>query len=132
MTNMELINLAIEAKKNAISPTGYFVGVALIADGGKIYTGCNLGSEDALFNICAERVAICKMLSEGVKSFTKIAVVGGIGDELRYTTPCGICRQLISEFGTEIEVVMGYKNADGILMEDVKKISELLPAGYVM
>lgn len=132
MTNMELINLAIEAKKNAISPTGYFVGVALIADGGKIYTGCNLGSEDALFNICAERVAICKMLSEGVKSFTKIAVVGGIGDELRYTTPCGICRQLISEFGTEIEVVMGYKNADGILVEDVKKISELLPAGYVM
>lgn len=132
MTNMELINLAIEAKKNAISPTGYFVGVALIADDGKIYTGCNLGSEDALFNICAERVAICKMLSEGVKSFTKIAVVGGIGDELRYTTPCGICRQLISEFGTEIEVVMGYKNADGILVEDVKKISELLPAGYVM
>ncbi len=132
MTNMELINLAIEAKKNAISPTGYFVGVALIADGGKIYTGCNLGSEDALFNICAERVAICKMLSEGVKSFAKIAVVGGIGDELRYTTPCGICRQLISEFGTEIEVVMGYKNADGILVEDVKKISELLPAGYVM
>lgn len=132
MTNMELINLAIEAKKNAISPTGYFVGVALIADGGKIYTGCNLGSEDALFNICAERVAICKMLSEGVKSFAKIAVVGGIGDELRYTTPCGICRQLISEFGTEIEVVMGYKNADGILVEDVKKILELLPAGYVM
>ena len=132
MENIELINLAIEAKKNAISPTGYKVGAALLTTEGKVYTGCNLGSEDALYNICAERVAICKMLSEGVKEFTKIAVVGGMGDELIYTTPCGICRQLISEFGTEIEVIMGYKNADGILAQDVKKITELLPAGYVM
>ena len=51
MENIELINLAIEARKNAISPTGYFVGVALLTTEGKIYTGCNLGSEDALFNI---------------------------------------------------------------------------------
>ena len=132
MTNRELIDLAIEARKNAMSPTGYYVGAALLTTTGKVFTGCNLGSEDALYNICAERVAICKMLSEGVKKFTKIAVVGGMGDELIYTTPCGICRQLISEFGTEIEVIMGYKNADGILVEDVKKITELLPAGYVM
>ena len=132
MTNLELINLAIEAKKNAISPTGYYVGVALITTSGKVYTGCNLGSEDGLFNICAERVAISKMLSEGEKSFTKIAVVGGMGDNLVYTTPCGICRQLISEFGNDIEVIMGFKNDNNELEEKVFKISELLPSSYAM
>ena len=126
MTNMELIKLAIEAKKNAMSPTGYHCGAALITTSGKIYTGCNLGSEDGLFNICAERLAISKMLSDGEKAFTKIAVVGGMGDELIYTTPCGICRQLISEFGNDIEVIMGFKNDNGELEEKVLKISELL------
>ncbi len=132
MTNLELINLAIEAKKNGISPTGYFCGAAVLAEDGKVYTGCNFGSEDALFNICAERVAICKMLSEGVKKFSKIAVVGGMGDCLICTTPCGICRQCISEFGQDIEVIMGYKNESGELVELVKKISDLLPGAYVM
>lgn len=132
MTNMELINLAIEAKKNAMSPTGYHCGAALITTSGKIYTGCNLGSEDGLFNICAERLAIAKMLSDGEKAFTKIAVVGGMGEELIYTTPCGICRQLISEFGNDIEVIMGFKNENNELEERVFKVSELLPSSYVM
>ena len=65
MTNKELINMAIEVRKNAISPTKYYVGAALLTESGKVYTGCNLGTEDGIFNICAERVAICKMLSEG-------------------------------------------------------------------
>lgn len=129
MTNRELIDLAIEAKKFAISPTKYYVGAALETTSGKIYTGCNLGSEDAIFNICAERVTISKMLSEGEKSFKRIAVVGGMEDELRYTTPCGVCRQLISEFGNDIEVIMGYEE-NGEIKEDVKKISELLPGGF--
>ncbi len=132
MTNMELINLAIEAKKNAMSPTGYLCGAALITTSGKVYTGCNLGSEDGLFNICAERLAISKMLSDGEKAFTKIAVVGGMGDALIYTTPCGICRQLISEFGNDIEVIMGFKNDSDELEEKVFKISELLPSSYEM
>lgn len=131
MTNRELIDLAIEAKKYAISPTGYFVGAALETVNGKVYTGCNLGSEDAIYNICAERVTICKMLSEGEKEFKRIAVVGGMGDELIYTTPCGICRQLISEFGKDIDVIMGYKE-DGEIKEKVLKISELLPGGFEM
>lgn len=132
MTNTELIKLAIEAKKNAMSPTGYYCGAALLATSGKVYTGCNLGSEDALFNICAEKVAIAKMLSEGDKMFTKIAVVGGMGDALTYITPCGVCRQLISEFGNEIEVIMGFKNENDELEEKVLKISELLPSSYAM
>ena len=132
MTNQDLINKAIEAKKYAISPTGYHVGVALLTSNNKLYTGCNLGSEDGIFNICAERVAICKMLSEGERKFSKIAVLGGMGEELSFTTPCGVCRQLISEFGNDIEIILGYKNDKGEIVEKVQKISELLPCSFSM
>lgn len=132
MTNKELINMAIEVRKNAISPTKYYVGAALLTDSGKVYTGCNLGTEDGIFNICAERVAICKMLSEGERSFSKIAVVGGPKDKLIYTTPCGVCRQLIMTFGKDIEVVMGYTNENGEIEEKIMKINELLPGGFSM
>lgn len=132
MTNIELINMAIEARKNAISPTKYYCGAAILASNGKVYTGCNLGSEDGIFNICAERVAVCKMLSDGVKEFDKIAVVGGPGDTLVYTTPCGVCRQLILSFGRDIEVVMGYPNENGQIEEKIFKIHELLPGGFSM
>lgn len=132
MTNKELINIAIEVRKNAISPTKYYVGAALLTDSGKVYTGCNLGTEDGIFNICAERVAICKMLSEGERSFSKIAVVGGPEDKLIYTTPCGVCRQLIMTFGKNIEVVMGYSNENGEIEEKIMKINELLPGEFSM
>ena len=132
MTNQELINLAIEAKKNAMSPTIYHVGAAILTTNGEVYTGCNLGSQDGIFNICAERVAVCKMLSDGKKSFSKIAVVGGLGDELTFTIPCGVCRQLIFEFGRDIEVILGYKDEEGKIVEKVQKISELLPSGFSM
>ena len=127
-----LVELAINAKHKAISPTGYHCGAAVLSDSGKIYTGCNLGSEDGIFNICAEQVAICKMLSEeNGASFHQIAVVGGHGDELIYTTPCGVCRQLIAEFGKDIEVICAYEEKDSIV-EKVFNIRELLPEGYQM
>ncbi len=132
MTNKELIELAINAKKNAISPTKYYVGAALLTTSGNVYTGCNLGSEDGIFNICAERVAICKMLSNGEKEFVKIAVVGGPNEELIYTTPCGVCRQLISTFGNNIEIIMGYLNDKNEIEEKNMKIDELLPGGFSM
>lgn len=132
MDNRELINMAIKARENAYSPTHYKVGAALLTDTGKVYTGCNLGSDDGIYNICAERVAICKMLSEGEKHFTKIAVVGAMdGEELKYTSPCGVCRQLILEFGKDIEVVHGFIE-NGEMKELVMKASELLPGGYLM
>ncbi len=124
--NNELIDMAFQAKKNAISPTGYYCGAALLTENGNIYTGCNLGSKDGIFNICAEQVAISKMLSNGEKKFSKIAVAGGIGDELIYTTPCGICRQLISSFGNDIEIICAYKE-DGEVKEKIFKIKDLLP-----
>ena len=75
MTNRELIEKAIEAKKYAMSPTNYHVGAALLTLNGNVYTGCNLGSNDGIFNICAERVAICKMLSEGEKNLTRLLLL---------------------------------------------------------
>ena len=131
MNNEELIKLAIEAKKNAISPTNYHVGAALKTKSGKIYTGCNLGSENALFNICAERVAIVKMLSDGEKEIEKIAVVGGIEDKLTLTLPCGICRQLIFDLGKETQIIAAYYE-NGELMQKSFKIADLIPAAYEM
>ena len=129
MTNEELINLAIEAKKKAITPTNFLCGAAIETVSGEIYTGCNLGSKDGIFNICAEQVAICKMLSDGKEKFTKIAVVGGLNEELTYTTPCGVCRQLISTFGKDIEIICGYTE-EGKLKEKIYKIEELLPETF--
>ncbi len=131
MNDEELIHLAIEARKNAISPTGYYVGVAALTKAGKVYTGCNLGSEDGLYNICAERTAMVKMLSEGRQEITKIAVVGGKQDELIVTTPCGICRQLLIELAPEAEVICAYEE-NGEIKYQVYTVKELLPHGYVM
>lgn len=131
MNNKNLIDLAIEAKKNALSPTKYKVGVALKTKSGKIYTGCNLGSANGLFNICAERVAIFKMLSEGEKEIEKIIIVGGLNDELINTVPCGICRQLIFDLGKDIEIICAYME-NGEIKQDKYFIKDLLPVEYVM
>lgn len=124
----ELINKAIEARKKAKSPTNYFVGVALCTVAGNVYTGCNLGSEDGLFNICAERAAILKMLSENPEPIEKIVVVGG-EENLIKTTPCGICRQLIYNLGKDIEIICAYYK-ENELIYDTYKIEELLPGGF--
>lgn len=131
MTDYELVNEAIKAKKYAMTPTNYHCGAAILASNGKVYSGCNLGSKDGIFNICAERVAVCKMLSEGEKSFSKIAVVGGVNDSLTYTTPCGVCRQLISEFGEDIEVICGFEENNEIKIKKFR-IIELLPETFNM
>ena len=131
MNNEELIHFAIEARNNAISPTGYYVGAAILTQTGTVYTGCNLGSEDGLYNICAERTAIVKMLSEGKQKITKIAVVGGKQGELILTTPCGICRQLLIELAPEAEVICAYEE-NGKINYQVYMVKDLLPHGYTM
>ena len=129
MNNDELINLAIEARKNAKSPTKYYVGVALLTKSGKVYTGCNLGSENGIFNICAERVAIVKMLSEGDEKIEKIAVVGGKENELVLTLPCGVCRQLIYDLGKDIEIIAAYYEEEKLIQKEFN-IKDLLPAAF--
>ena len=97
----QLCEKAIQAMKNSYSPYSNFcVGAALLCDDGEIYTGCNIENSAFSPTICAERCAISKAVSEGKRKFCAIAVCGGknglLTDEM--TTPCGVCRQVLSEF----------------------------------
>ena len=77
----------------------YTVGAALLAKNGKIYTGCNIENVTFGATNCAERTAVFKAVSEGVKEFKAIAVVGGPQKKITgFCTPCGICRQVLREF----------------------------------
>ena len=105
MEYKELMAKAIEAKKKAYVPySNFHVGAALLTKSGKVYTGCNIECASYGGTNCAERTAIFKAVSEGEKEFEAIAVTG---DDDAYTYPCGICRQVIVEFGRHIKVIVG-------------------------
>ena len=96
-----LIKLAIAARDKAYAPySNFFVGAALLAKDGSVFTGCNVENTSYGLCICAERTAICKAVSEGYQDFEAIAVAA-----TPFATPCGACRQFIVEFGKEIEVI---------------------------
>ena len=88
-------------RKMSYTPYSHFnVGAALLSADGKIYTGCNIENASYTPTNCAERTAFFKAVSEGVRDFTAIAIAGGKEDatELDYCPPCGVCRQVMSEF----------------------------------
>ena len=129
MTDKELVLKAIDSMKNSYSPYSDFkVGAALLTANGKVYTGCNI--ENVAFgpSICAERVAFFKAISEGEKSFSKIAVVGGKNGVITdYAMPCGACRQVLSEFcDAEFKVYVG-TNENNI---NEFKLADLLPYSF--
>lgn len=131
MTDLELVEIAVKAKQNAYTPYSNFkVGAALVGKSGKVYTGCNVECSSYGMTICAERTALVKAISEGEKEFEKIAVVGGKEDELTYTTPCGACRQFLSDFGN-IEVILGYKENDQMAIKKFM-LKELLPENFML
>ena len=108
--NEVLVKAAIDATKYAYVPYSNFkVGAAILAENGKIYTGCNIENASYSPTNCAERTAIFKAVSEGITKFKKIAVVGGPNGNLEnYCPPCGVCRQVISEFADEdFELILG-------------------------
>ena len=97
----ELIDTALSMRKMSYTPYSHFnVGAALLSADGKIFTGCNIENASYTPTNCAERTAFFKAVSEGVKDFTAIAIAGGKEDaeELDYCPPCGVCRQVMSEF----------------------------------
>ena len=129
MTDKELVIEAINAMKNSYSPYSDFkVGAALLTENGKIFNGCNI--ENVAFgpSICAERVAFFKAISEGEKSFSKIAVVGGKGGIINgIFAPCGVCRQVVREFcKDDFEILLG-ETADSYKTVTLK---ELLPLSF--
>ena len=108
--NEVLVKAAIDATKFSYVPYSNFkVGAAILAENGTIYTGCNIENASYSPTNCAERTAIFKAVSEGVTKFKKIAVVGGPNGNLEnYCPPCGVCRQVISEFADEdFELILG-------------------------
>lgn len=103
MNDRELLRIAKEASLNAYVPySGFPVGAALECEDGTVYTGCNVENAAYGDTICAERTALVKAVSEGQRKFVRIAIYGeGKG----YCMPCGSCRQVLSEFSPEMEVL---------------------------
>jgi len=89
--------------------SGYFVGAALEAANGEVYTGCNIENASFSPTCCAERTAIFKAVSEGVREFRALAVVGGKEGEITgLFPPCGVCRQVLLEFcGKDFPIYLG-------------------------
>ena len=107
----QLIREAFSALEYAYVPySGFKVGAALLTESGKIYTGCNIENAAYTPTNCAERTAIFKAVSEGRKEFAKIAIVSSSGLK---TYPCGICRQVMSEF---------FKGNEQIILENAGEI----------
>jgi len=121
------IEIAKNVRKNAHSPYGnYYVGSALKASSGKIYSGCNVENH-GIQGICSERVAFVKAISEGEKSFEHIVVCGGSSDKLDDCLPCGYCRQFMSEFVDKNFKIYALSENDTITEYSME---DLLPYGF--
>ena len=130
----KLVQKAIEMTKMSYVPYSHFhVGEALLDKNGKVWTGCNI--ENATFGAtnCAERTAIFKAVSDGAREFTAIAIVGGPEDSNGnvvlndFCPPCGICRQVLSEFcDKDFKIIL----ANGKGEQKVFTLAELLPESF--
>ena len=124
MTDKDLVELAFTMLDKAYMPYSHFpVGAALEGADGSVHTGCNV--ENAAYGscICAERTALVKAVSEGCRTFKRIAVVGNSAD---YCWPCGSCRQMLYEFAPNLRVLA--VRGDGTWEE--ASLSDLLPHGF--
>lgn len=122
MTDEKLLELALDARKNAYVPySGYAVGAALLTEDGKVFAGCNIENAAYGNTLCAERTALVKAVSEGYRKFTKIAIASS--GSAPY--PCGACRQSLYEFAPGLEVLVTW---DGHV--EHAPLSELLPHGF--
>lgn len=123
MDKLQLIEEAKKAAKKAYAPySGFKVGAAILTRTGKVYTGCNV--ENASFGLtnCAERTAVFKAVSEGDRDFLEIAI---FTDTDKLFSPCGACRQVLSEFGNYIKVSI--TNRHETIDTDIKT---LLPLSF--
>lgn len=127
----QLIKKAFEAREKAYTPYSNFrVGAALLGEDGKVYTGCNIESATFTPTICAERTAFANAVSQGIRRFTAIAVVGGpeSTENLDLCPPCGVCRQFMAEFclPKEFQIVLTKSENEYV----VKTLDELLPMSF--
>ena len=125
----ELAQTALEMRRFAYVPYSHHaVGSALLAADGRVFTGCNVENSAFGPTICAERTAFVKAVSEGAKEFEAIAIAGGFEEvPEKYCAPCGVCRQVMTEFCDENFIVILAKAP-----EDRREytLGELLPLGF--
>lgn len=125
-----LVQAALDARKSAYAPySKYAVGAALYTDSGKLYTGCNIENASYGATNCAERTAIFKAVSCGERRITAIAIAGGmLGQEpADFAYPCGICRQVMQEFGgSSLKVIVAKSTEEYRIFT----LNELLPFGF--
>ncbi len=120
----ELFKAAVKAAENSYCEYSKFrVGAALLTADGRIFTGCNIENASYSLTICAERTAVFKAVSEGVATFSAIAVAGSLNDDFsKPCVPCGACLQVLSEFcGGEFPVIL----ADG-----EHRLSDFMPMAF--
>ena len=127
LNNKEYINLlfkeALKVRENAYVPYSKFkVGAAILTEKGNIYTGCNVENSSFGLTICAERNAVFKAISNGENKFKYMIVVA---DTKEPVSPCGACRQVVSEFG-DFEIILSNLNGDF----KYTSVKELLPYNF--
>ncbi len=123
MKTEKLIEEARKARKRAYAPySGFSVGASLLTEDGEVYAGGNIENQINRLSVCAEQVALFKALSEGEKSFSKLAVVS----KKEKTPPCGACRQTLYEHAPELEIIM----ADLRGNYEKTTLKELLPLPF--
>ncbi|MDE3057866.1 MAG: cytidine deaminase [Bacteroidota bacterium] len=111
-----LIQKAVSARSNAYAPySNFHVGAALMTDDGEIFDGCNIENSSYSLTICAERAAVFKAVSAGKKKLRSLAVTS---DDRGFITPCGACRQVLSEFSPALEIIL-------VTSEGKKKVTTL-------
>lgn len=123
MDAKELMKIARKARQNAYAPYSHFaVGAALLAQSGRVYTGCNIENASYGLTCCAERNAIFAAVGAGERRFKMLAVAA---DSPEPVAPCGACRQVIAEFGIPFVVMGNLKEATKTMTAE-----ELLPYGF--
>ena len=124
MKDEKLIKLAIKARENAYAPYSNFkVGACVLCKSGKVYCGCNVENASFGSTNCAERTAIFSAIASGEREFDAIAIVGSNPNDYAY--PCGMCRQVLSEFG-DLKIIVAKTENDF----KVFRLSELFPNGF--
>lgn len=126
MNEQELIKEALKAKQFSYAPySGFHVGAALLTKGQKIYTGCNIENAAYTPTNCAERTAVFKAVSEGEREFEAIAIVG---DKEECLAPCGVCRQVLTEFVNPKEFAVIMAGSGG--KYEKRTLEELFPSSF--
>ncbi|ARM75846.1 cytidine deaminase [Acidianus manzaensis] len=124
LSDEKLIEIAKKATENSYSPYSKLkVGAAIVSEDGQIFTGCNIENSSYGLSMCAERVAVFNAVNNGKRNFKKIAIITSDGKGIM---PCGACRQVLSEFNDDIEIITLDSNERVVKF----RLSNLLPYSF--